>query len=262
MTALTKAERGFALLDGAAEMGRTGLVIARDLSFDEWSELGAGLQVIDSGIQWVLGDWLNYGEQRYGEKYSQAVEMTGYAYQSLANIAYVASRIEISRRRENLRFSHHEVVAALEPAEQEALLSKAVEYSLTVAALRDAVKTFRKELKAPAPMREAPMKIAEPKPPTESEYDFVAELERADKQLRETEQLVESLTKDDKDRELRSLHAQLAQTNARINSLLKEKHAAVEQAQYAEKILKKVREALGVQRDKDILPALQQRAAA
>jgi len=50
---------------------------------------------------WWVGDWLNYGEARYGEMYSQAIEITGYASQTLADAKWVASRIEPSRRHEN-----------------------------------------------------------------------------------------------------------------------------------------------------------------
>ena len=51
--------------------------------------------------------------------------MTPYTYGALMNIAYTARQVEISRRRENLPFSHHAEVACLKPEQQEVVLAKA-----------------------------------------------------------------------------------------------------------------------------------------
>lgn len=262
---------GFALLDGAAQMKRTGLIINRDLSFNEWSAMGNGLQMIEGGIQWALGDWLQYGEHRYGERYAQAVELTGYTYQGLADMAYVASRIDFSRRRENLRISHHREVAALEPAEQDALLQKAEDHHLSVKALREAVQTFRRELAPPTSGRELPVvavTIHPPEPPNsipdqiQNERDSPdAQLKYAEELIRDQQSQIDSLIAGDKDREILKLHSQLAQQNARNIQIQREKAEAVKQAGYAESILRKVRKALGVQTDREILPAIEARAA-
>lgn len=266
---MTRVDRGFSLLDGAAEMGRTGLVLNRPLTFEEWSALGVGLQKVESGIQWALGDWINHGEANYGEKYAQAVEDTGYTYQALADFAYVCSRVRFSSRNENLRFTHHKVVAPLEPDEQEALLRAAAEGTWSVQALREAVRTFKKQLtagsdeSAPEPKRELPVKVtvtsaeSSKSEPSEETTDVVEDLQRelsaADRELTEARRLVASLEKDDKDREIRALHSQLAQTNARINGLLAEKRAAVEQAEYYGKLLKRIAKAVGVEKYSDII---------
>jgi hypothetical protein len=73
---------------------------------------------IGRACQWWIGDWLNYGERAYGEKYAQGMAATGYELQTLTNMAWVAARVEISRRREILSWSHHAEVAALESDEQ------------------------------------------------------------------------------------------------------------------------------------------------
>ena len=120
---------------------RTGLVLSPSMSFDEWQNIGARLDEIDGAIKWWIGDWLNFGEQHYGEMYSQAVLVTGYDYQTLANQKWVSSRFELSRRRENLSFSHHAAVASLPPEKADALLDQAE--GLSVRALRD--KAFPQE---------------------------------------------------------------------------------------------------------------------
>lgn len=86
--------------------------------------------------QWWLGDWIKYGNAKFGERYSRAMKLTGYDVQSLMNMVYVASRFEISRRRENLSWSHHATLAPLDLAEQEYWLTRAIAEKLSVADLR------------------------------------------------------------------------------------------------------------------------------
>lgn len=100
------------------------------LAFEEWEEIGATLRAAGRAVQWWLGDWLRYGERAYGEKYAQAIDETGYDYQTLADMAYVSGKVEISRRRENLSWSHHREVASLPPEQQDAVLNAAEAMSL------------------------------------------------------------------------------------------------------------------------------------
>ena len=102
-----------------------GLILPEGLPFDDWAALGTTLGRIGRSVMWWLGDWLRYGERTYGEKYAQAINLTGYDYGTLANAVYVAGRVELSRRRESLSFGHHQAVAALSPAQQERWLDAA-----------------------------------------------------------------------------------------------------------------------------------------
>lgn len=114
----------------------------RDLDVNEWARLGRNLGVMSRGNQWWIGDWIRYGDTRYGEKYSRASKLTGYDVQTLTNYVYVATRFaDITRRREKLSWSHHEAVAALDPDQQDNWLTLAV-------GLKWAVKDLRCELRA------------------------------------------------------------------------------------------------------------------
>jgi len=104
---------------------RLGLELPEDLPFDQWEMIGRKLRSVERAIQWLIGDWLRFGERKYGEMYSQALDVTGSSYQTLANQVYVAGRFEISRRRENLTFTHHAEVAGLPPEEADDLLDRA-----------------------------------------------------------------------------------------------------------------------------------------
>lgn len=86
--------------------------------------------------QWWLGDWVRYGTTRWGEKYKEAARITGYDVKTLRNIVYVAEQVEVSRRRDNLTWSHHAEVCALGPEEQDKWLDLAASQRMTVADLR------------------------------------------------------------------------------------------------------------------------------
>src|SRR5262245_58273494 len=68
------------------------------LDFTQWLHQGKRLGSIGRGVAWWIGDWVTYGNAKFGEKYSRAATVTGYDVQSLMNMAYVASRFEFPRR--------------------------------------------------------------------------------------------------------------------------------------------------------------------
>jgi hypothetical protein len=117
---------------------------SRDLRLVEWLQHGKRLGVIGRGAAWWIGDWVNYGNTAYGEKYSRAARVTGYDVQSLMNMAYVASRFGISRRRECLSWSHHSALAGLDLELQERWLDVAQERQLSVRGLRDELRSWRR----------------------------------------------------------------------------------------------------------------------
>ena len=120
---------------------RVGLVIADDVPYALWEAYGAGIQGISGAMPWILGDWLNYGERIYGETYAQAVESTGMKVQLLMNYKSVARRVPISCRKENLTWTHHEIVSRLDPSEQERWLSQAEAEEWSSKELREALRS-------------------------------------------------------------------------------------------------------------------------
>jgi len=82
------------------------------LSLEEWEYGGMGLSCIEDGINFWVGDHLNYGDDNF-EEFSQAlewyIEKLGKAERTLMKYMYVCRRIPPDRRR-NLSFSHHEEV--------------------------------------------------------------------------------------------------------------------------------------------------------
>jgi hypothetical protein len=127
------------------QLTKTGLTFSRAISIDEWADFGQQLKKIEGTLQWWIGDWLNYGEKTYGENYTEALAITGYDYQYLRDMKYVSQAVELSLRNDNLSWTHHRAVAALEPEQQAEMLTRAHTNNLSVRELRDMVKRFNPE---------------------------------------------------------------------------------------------------------------------
>ena len=136
-------EQELALIDDKFRFLPTGLVVTGNPTFEEWEQCGKLLAHIQKRVHWWIGDWLNYGECTYGEKYAQALDETGYSYSTLATDKWVTGKIESSRRRENLRFSHHREVAGLPVPEQDRWLDRAERENLGPKELRQEMRRER-----------------------------------------------------------------------------------------------------------------------
>lgn len=105
----------------------TSLKLPADLALGEWLRCGKMLARISAGVQWWIGDWLVYGEERsWGEKYSQALDETSFDYGTLRNMASVSRKVGLSLRNDRLSWNHHRMVADLEPEAQKRWLARAV----------------------------------------------------------------------------------------------------------------------------------------
>lgn len=136
----------------------TGLVFAADTPIEIWGPLTERLIRQHKRIEWAIGDALQFGERRYGDTYTAWVHETGLAENTLATIKWVAGKIESSRRREDVGWSHHREVAGLDsPEDQDRVLEEAADKGMTRLDLREKVKEVKQERKrekahaAPAP---------------------------------------------------------------------------------------------------------------
>jgi hypothetical protein len=114
------------------------------ISFAQWVDQGRKLGLVGRSIGWWIGDWLRYGNVAYGERYARAARITGLDIQTLMNMVYVASRFTPPRRREQLSWSHHAEVAALEPDDRERWLDRAAADRLSVRCLREEIRRERR----------------------------------------------------------------------------------------------------------------------
>ena len=114
-----------------------------DLEHTDWLATGRRLGAIGRCSQWWIGDWVRYGTARWGEKYAEAARVTGYDVASLRNMAWVASRFDLSLRNDKLTWSHHVLLAPFETDAQREWLRRASEERLSVADLRIELRALR-----------------------------------------------------------------------------------------------------------------------
>jgi hypothetical protein len=107
-----------------------------DIGYRDWIVEGRRIGAMGRASPWWVGDWLLYGTARWGEKYREAARVTGYDKKTLRNLRYVASRFELSRRRDNLTWGHHAELAGIAPADQDRWLDRTNADRLSVADLR------------------------------------------------------------------------------------------------------------------------------
>jgi len=130
----------------------TGLVIRADLTQDDYAALGRILGGLHDGakstwdaLRWSIGDWLLFGEGKFGEEAAQIADAVGRSVHTMQNYTWVCSRVAPSRRRPELSWSHHEAVAGLEPRAQRRWLDKAVAETLGSDALRGLLRDERRQ---------------------------------------------------------------------------------------------------------------------
>lgn len=112
-----------------------------ELSEEEWLTTGRRLGSIGRGSKWWLGDWLRHGSNRFGDRFSEASRATGYDRATLRSIAWIASRVDASVRRDTLTWDHHVAVASLGREEQAVWLERAESEGLGVAELKQKLRT-------------------------------------------------------------------------------------------------------------------------
>lgn len=95
------------------------------LPFETWKELGGRLGLYANATSWWLGDWLAFGQMKYGRRYKEAIAATGLDYQTLRNYAVVSRRFTLCRRRDDLTFQHHADLCALPDEDQDRWLDRA-----------------------------------------------------------------------------------------------------------------------------------------
>ena len=110
----------------------TALVMAEDTSFEAWAAAGETLKRMDRAVQWWIGDWLVQGERAFGEKYSQALDTTGLAYQTVRSYSWVANAIPAALRHDTLPWSVYRELASLPPELLEGAVERAVAENWTV----------------------------------------------------------------------------------------------------------------------------------
>jgi hypothetical protein len=110
----------------------------KGITYEEWEELGGILGGLNTQFRWAIGDWINFGEQTFAEKFDQAQHVLGLSLTTIRGWAWCASRIARVRRRTDVSWSKHEAVATLPPREQRVWLERIAKNGWTVEETRAA----------------------------------------------------------------------------------------------------------------------------
>lgn len=103
----------------------------KNLTWDQWESIGNTLQVVNGAVNWWIGDWLNVGEQKWGETYTQAIDVTDSSIETLKKRKAVSERVAKEIRSPKLSWTHHFYVAYLPEGERGPLLAMAEELELS-----------------------------------------------------------------------------------------------------------------------------------
>lgn len=114
------------------------LPLYEGMPFDEWRGLGRQLAQAERSVMWWIGDWWAFGQHRYGERVAivRSPEWDGPTYETCRNAASISRRFPEEQRHRAVTFAHHREVAALAPAEADALLDEAEAQSWSTRELR------------------------------------------------------------------------------------------------------------------------------
>ncbi len=89
------------------EISQRGLKEKTPLTDKEFTDLFKSLSFANDSMLFLLGDYLNIAEKRYGEKYKSLVEQSGYAVTTLQTAKWVTKNIPLEQRHKDLSYSHH-----------------------------------------------------------------------------------------------------------------------------------------------------------
>jgi len=141
-----------AKIESYCELTKTSLIFKRDITKEEWMDGFNSLKKIEGCIQFWIGDFLAYRNQKWG-MYDDIAEETGLEINALRDYKRISENVESALRNADLTFSHHREVASLPPEKQTEFLNKAVEEKLSVRDLREEIRkdgiVFNSDTKLP-----------------------------------------------------------------------------------------------------------------
>lgn len=129
-----------------------GYVLPPDLTYDEWRDVLALVEHIESASPWWVADAMCHGEQAFGQAASDALptredDPTGARQSKLKQAAWMAAKYPRNRRVPGLSYTHHRAAAELEPDERQGLLEYAAREHLTTRDLIALVKERQASIK-------------------------------------------------------------------------------------------------------------------
>lgn len=92
---------------------------------ETWASITTSMLNYARRQPFLLGDMLNFGEATYGEKYAQAIDMTGLSYHTLAQYCSVCKAIPYEERSPDVPYSYYRRIKALPNGERQEWIERA-----------------------------------------------------------------------------------------------------------------------------------------
>lgn len=230
-------ERGAVLLSQATTLQKAKELKDLSLTAAEWARRkGAG----EDAIQYCRAYALE-AERKIGEMLAETERARGAAAPK-SNAVHPGNRVE--------------TLAELGITKKESANAQKLA-ALPVETFQEVKAGKKSRAKAIAETKSAkPKPKREPEPQPEDEPDFQAELAAAQKEIEGQEKLIESLMKNDLQKELVIQRGRFDALNGRLHQVLTTEAEARRTAKYRGDILTAIRKVLGVEKDSEILPAI------
>jgi hypothetical protein len=104
--------------------GNIGLKIAEDTPIEESLQILDWATALSDHVGFMVGDALNFGSTKWGNKYTAALNQTGRAKSTLWGYAEASRKIPLERRQTALSFSHHREILRLPEAKIDEVLKE------------------------------------------------------------------------------------------------------------------------------------------
>lgn len=104
--------------------GSIGLELSSDTTIEESLAVLGYATALSDHVGFMIGDVLNFGESKWGQKYAAALNQTGYAKSTLKGYAEAAKRIPAAKRQASLTFSQHREILRLPDEKMDTVLKE------------------------------------------------------------------------------------------------------------------------------------------
>ena len=125
--AIVEIDRGLVALGKYFQFTPTGLKVTGRPSLDVCGDMCEFLRVFENGLQWAVGDFVNFSESLHGESAAQLWDVTEWKESTIRVYRWVAAKVSPTTRRAELSFTHHQAIAEMEPSQQALWLDRAVQ---------------------------------------------------------------------------------------------------------------------------------------
>jgi len=123
-------------------------VPSADLDWDTTQGFWDALMELEDQLPWWIGGILNTTEAKWGETYSQLIDLTGKSYERLSQYASVEARVPPENRilcaHTKLTWTHCQLVSKFDTKTQKEWLERAIDESWGTRELKDAIRQSEK----------------------------------------------------------------------------------------------------------------------